>query len=66
MSPDKGRRHRVFAQHVAQHRPVQRIVYADNETNYCTRCQTGGRILADRALSRLLKKSWPRSLDEIE
>jgi len=46
--------------------PVQRIVYADNETNYCARCQTGGRILADRALSRLLKKSWPRSLDEIE
>ena len=46
--------------------PVQRIVYADNETNYCARCQTGGRIFADRALSRLLKKSWPRSLDEIE
>ena len=46
--------------------PVQRIVYADNETNYCARCQTGSRILADRALSRLLKKSWPRSLDEIE
>ena len=46
--------------------PVQRIVYADNETNYCARCQTGGSILADRALSRLLKKSWPRSLDEIE
>jgi len=46
--------------------PVQRIVYADNETNYCARCQTGGRILADRALSRLLKKSWPRSIDEIE
>jgi len=45
---------------------VQRIVYADNETNYCVRCQTGGRILADRALSRLLKKSWPRSIDEIE
>jgi formamidopyrimidine-DNA glycosylase len=44
--------------------PVQRIVYAENETNYCARCQTGGRILADRALSRLLKKSWPRSLDE--
>ncbi|HSA89806.1 MAG TPA: DNA-formamidopyrimidine glycosylase family protein [Burkholderiales bacterium] len=43
--------------------PVQRIVYAENETNYCARCQTGGRILADRALSRLLKKSWPRSLD---
>ena len=46
--------------------PVQRIVYADNETNYCARCQTGGRILADRALSRLLKKSWRHSLDEIE
>ena len=46
--------------------PVQRIVYADSETNYCARCQTGGRILADRALSRLLKKNWPRSLDEIE
>jgi formamidopyrimidine-DNA glycosylase len=45
--------------------PVQRIVYADNETNYCARCQTGGRILADRALSRLLKKSWPRSIDEL-
>ena len=45
--------------------PVQRIVYAENETNYCARCQTGGRILADRALSRLLKKSWPRSLDEL-
>jgi formamidopyrimidine-DNA glycosylase len=46
--------------------PVQRIVYAENETNYCARCQTGGRILADRALSRLLKKSWPRSLEELE
>jgi formamidopyrimidine-DNA glycosylase len=45
--------------------PVQRIVYAANETNYCARCQTGGRILADRALSRLLKKSWPRSIDEL-
>lgn len=44
--------------------PVQRIVHAENETNYCARCQTGGKILADRALSRLLKKSWPRSLDE--
>jgi formamidopyrimidine-DNA glycosylase len=42
--------------------PVQRIVYAENETNYCARCQTGGKILADRALSRLLKKSWPRSI----
>ncbi len=46
--------------------PVQRIVYAHNETNYCARCQTGGRILADRALSRLLKKSWPRNIDELE
>ena len=46
--------------------PVQRIVYAENETNYCARCQTGGRILADRALSRLLKKNWPRSIDEVE
>jgi formamidopyrimidine-DNA glycosylase len=46
--------------------PVQRIVYAENETNYCARCQTGGKILADRALSRLLKKSWPRNLDELE
>jgi formamidopyrimidine-DNA glycosylase len=46
--------------------PVQRIVYAENETNYCARCQTGGRVLADRALSRLLKKSWPRSIDELE
>jgi formamidopyrimidine-DNA glycosylase len=45
--------------------PVQRIVYAENETNYCARCQTGGRILADRARSRLLKKSWPRSIDEL-
>ena len=44
--------------------PVQRIVFAENETNYCARCQTGGKILADRALSRLLKKSWPRSLDD--
>jgi len=46
--------------------PVQRIRYAENETNYCARCQTGGRILADRSLSRLLKKSWPRSIDELE
>ncbi len=45
--------------------PVQRIVYAENETNYCARCQTGGVILADRALSRLLKASWPRSIDEL-
>jgi formamidopyrimidine-DNA glycosylase len=44
--------------------PIQRIVYAENETNYCARCQTGGTVLADRALSRLLKASWPRSIDE--
>jgi formamidopyrimidine-DNA glycosylase len=46
--------------------PVQRIVYAENETNYCARCQTGGKVLADRALSRLLKSSWPRNIDELE
>jgi formamidopyrimidine-DNA glycosylase len=46
--------------------PVQRIRYADNETNYCPTCQTGGRLLADRALSRLLKEDWPRSLEELE
>jgi formamidopyrimidine-DNA glycosylase len=46
--------------------PVQRIVYADNETNYCARCQTGGRILADRSLSRLLHADWPRTLEEWE
>ena len=45
-------------------RPVQRIRYADNETNYCARCQTDGRVLADRSLSRLLKTDWPRSIDE--
>ena len=45
--------------------PVQHIVYADNECNYCARCQTGGRLLADRSLSRLLKDDWPRSLDEL-
>lgn len=44
--------------------PVQRIRYAENETNYCARCQTGGRVLADRSLSRLLKDDWPRSIDE--
>jgi formamidopyrimidine-DNA glycosylase len=42
--------------------PVQRIVYADNECNYCARCQTGGRLLADRAMSRLLREDWPRTL----
>ena len=46
--------------------PVQRIVYASNECNYCPRCQTGGKLLADRALSRLLKKDWPRTIDELE
>ena len=46
--------------------PVQRIRYAENETNYCARCQTGGRLLADRAMSRLLKEDWPRSIDEVE
>jgi len=46
--------------------PIQRIVYAENETNYCARCQTDGKVLADRALSRLLKKSWPRNIDELE
>jgi len=46
--------------------PVQRIVHADNETNYCATCQTGGRLLADRSLSRLLKEDWPRSLEELE
>jgi formamidopyrimidine-DNA glycosylase len=45
--------------------PVQRIRYAENETNYCARCQTGGVVLADRALSRLLRKSWPRNIDEL-
>jgi formamidopyrimidine-DNA glycosylase len=45
--------------------PVQRIVYADNECNYCARCQTGGRLLADRAMSRLLKEDWPRTLGEL-
>jgi formamidopyrimidine-DNA glycosylase len=46
--------------------PVQRIVFASNETNYCATCQTGGRLLADRALSRLLKADWPRTLEELE
>jgi formamidopyrimidine-DNA glycosylase len=46
--------------------PVQRIRYAENETNYCPTCQTGGRLLADRSLSRLLKQDWPKSLDEME
>jgi len=46
--------------------PVQRIVHADNETNYCPTCQTGGKLLADRALSRLLRSDWPRTLEELE
>jgi formamidopyrimidine-DNA glycosylase len=46
--------------------PVQRIIYADNEANYCATCQTGGKLLADRGLSRLLKDDWPRSLEELE
>jgi formamidopyrimidine-DNA glycosylase len=46
--------------------PVQRIRYAENETNYCAVCQTGGRLLADRGLSRLLKEDWPRSLEELD
>lgn len=46
--------------------PVQRIRYASNETNYCARCQTGGRLLADRAMSRLLREDWPKSIDELE
>jgi len=46
--------------------PIQRIVYAANEANYCPMCQTGGRLLADRALSRLLKTDWPRTLEELE
>jgi len=45
---------------------IQRIRYADNETDYCARCQTGGKLLADRGLSRLLKQDWPRTLDELE
>jgi formamidopyrimidine-DNA glycosylase len=46
--------------------PVRRIVHAENETNYCAKCQTGGKLLADRALSRLFKEDWPRSLEEME
>jgi formamidopyrimidine-DNA glycosylase len=46
-------------------RPVQRIVYAENECNYCASCQTNGRLLADRSLSRLLKGDWPRSIDDL-
>jgi formamidopyrimidine-DNA glycosylase len=46
--------------------PVQRIAYADNESNYCARCQTGGKLLADRSLSRLMRGDWPKTLDELE
>jgi formamidopyrimidine-DNA glycosylase len=46
--------------------PIQRIRYADNETNYCAQCQTNGKVLADRSLSRLLREDWPRTLDELE
>ena len=45
---------------------MQRIVYARNEANYCSRCQTGGRLLSDRALSRLLKDDWPKTLEDLE
>jgi len=45
---------------------VQRIVHAEHETNYCARCQTGGKLLADRALPQLLRKDWPRTLEELE
>jgi formamidopyrimidine-DNA glycosylase len=45
---------------------IQRIRYADNETNYCPRCQTGGKLLADRSLSQLLKKDWPKTVEELE
>ena len=46
--------------------PVQRIVYAENEANYCATCQTGGKLLADRALSQLMRGDWPKTLDELE
>jgi formamidopyrimidine-DNA glycosylase len=45
---------------------IQRIRYADNETNYCVRCQTGGKLLADRSLSRLMRSDWPRTMAELE
>jgi formamidopyrimidine-DNA glycosylase len=45
---------------------VQRIRYAENETNYCPRCQTGGKILSDRSLARLLNKDWPKTIEELE
>ena len=46
--------------------PIQRLVYSENECNYCPTCQAGGKLLADRSLSRLLKSDWPRTLDELE
>jgi len=46
--------------------PVLRIAYAENETNYCARCQTGGKVLSDRSLARLLKDDWPKTIDELE
>ena len=46
--------------------PVQRIVYTDNEANYCARCQTGGKLLSDRSLARLLGKDWPKTVEELE
>ncbi len=46
--------------------PIQRIRYASNEANYCPTCQTGGKLLADRAMSRLLRQDWPKSLDEMD
>jgi formamidopyrimidine-DNA glycosylase len=46
--------------------PVQRVVYAENESNYCANCQTGGKLLADRALSRLLRSDWPKTLEELD
>lgn len=52
--------------HRARLSPLQRIVYAANECNYCATCQTGGKLLADRALSRLLRDDWPRILEELE
>ena len=52
--------------HAPDGTPVQRIAYASNETNYCAKCQTGGKLLADRALSRLMHKDWPKTLEELE
>jgi formamidopyrimidine-DNA glycosylase len=46
--------------------PIQRIVYAANETNYCAKCQTGGKLLADRSMSRLLGDDWPKTLEDLE